>query len=771
MERVKILLVMLLLCPMVIARDIDVNTGFHEDFATDAYDTVHNEAWSNCEGCVHEYHSTGSWDGTGFARIFPPTNLRNPIPSNGGRNAISHGITPHANIIYYGAVIRLGPNYEETALNTGYRTQNKFIIIDVEGVDNNRGMTILEAHGQPMWMWNSGTTYAPSHSEWDYEQVCHEHVGYRPLQEHTATVENEPGTAGGAAYWQEDANLPCTVDDFSFGWCEDNTCSYDFDAFRTSDYEDQWIYLEIRADRTNSIASTSIYSMNGALSGVIGSRTANFQTPFQSIGVGYFFNGIHDDDPQNYIDIADIFMSDQPIGSPPGFLSGSPTYECNDGIDNDGDGNTDYGSDNGCTSSSDNDESNCNDGVCEGGETSETCPLDCGSAAVCGNGNQETGEQCDDGNTVTEACVYGQTSCIVCDSSCQSIAGATSYCGDGVCETEDCNSCEADCGVCEPTGDDCPNPMPEGMIACEGFENVAPGPVTEIDPTGSGQISRAARTFYGTGGNANGAFIDSGCNPGQCARAYVGPYIDGNSYTEPKWRFDNTIGGGKEVYVKFDLRVDSNLGTSNANREIINFKFIKPTDYITAQTSAPDGYGGGNLNLEPSDASYSWYGWGGSEYYMSRATTKLENHIMDNQWHTFEIYIDIGSNTPIDKYDESADGIIRLWEDSVLILEDTSVPMRPEAGIFTGINSLAFIRHAKSLGAPVSPIEGNIYFDNLEVWDRMPGFIQCIPVHDADQQPCDNEVDLSELIDYIDRWKAGEVSLQDVMGAIVEWKG
>jgi len=47
----------------------------------------------------------------------------------------------------------------------------------------------------------------------------------------------------------------------------------------------------------------------------------------------------------------------------------------------------------------------------------------------------------------------------------------------------------------------------------------------------------------------------------------------------------------------------------------------------------------------------------------------------------------------------------------------------------------------------------------------------CTQVHDADDNPCDNIVSLSELIAYIDLWKAGEVSLQDVMGAIVAWKG
>ena len=30
------------------------------------------------------------------------------------------------------------------------------------------------------------------------------------------------------------------------------------------------------------------------------------------------------------------------------------------------------------------------------------------------------------------------------------------------------------------------------------------------------------------------------------------------------------------------------------------------------------------------------------------------------------------------------------------------------------------MRHAKSLGAPVLGMSGNIYFDNIEVWDGMP---------------------------------------------------
>jgi len=46
----------------------------------------------------------------------------------------------------------------------------------------------------------------------------------------------------------------------------------------------------------------------------------------------------------------------------------------------------------------------------------------------------------------------------------------------------------------------------------------------------------------------------------------------------------------------------------------------------------------------------------------------------------------------------------------------------------------------------------------------------CTSVHDADNNPCNGIISLSELIDYIDSWKAGDVSLQNVIGAIVIWK-
>jgi len=265
--------------------------------------------------------------------------------------------------------------------------------------------------------------------------------------------------------------------------------------------------------------------------------------------------------------------------------------------------------------------------------------------------------------------------------------------------------------------------LSQTQICDEDFEGVTPGEIPRYDPTGSGEISECARTLYTHEGLApadTGEFLASGGNPGQCAQAYLGPNISGYGYSEPKWRFDNTIGGSSTIYIKFDLKIDANLGTSNGTREITDFKVIRITDHTDASTASSNQWHP-QLQAEPSDGSYSWYTWSqtgaNQEYYFSRATTKLTNHLMDNNWHTMEIFIDIGTGVcDQGRDDPDADGIVRVWEDGILILEDETVPMR---GVGEGaeINSLAFMRHAFAVGAPVSPMSGNLYYDNMEVWD------------------------------------------------------
>lgn len=57
--------------------------------------------------------------------------------------------------------------------------------------------------------------------------------------------------------------------------------------------------------------------------------------------------------------------------------------QCDDGLDNDGDTQIDYPDDAGCSSPTDNDETNCGDGICEGGEVCDVCVADCGHCNSC----------------------------------------------------------------------------------------------------------------------------------------------------------------------------------------------------------------------------------------------------------------------------------------------------------------------------------------------------------------------------------------------------
>jgi len=72
-------------------------------------------------------------------------------------------------------------------------------------------------------------------------------------------------------------------------------------------------------------------------------------------------------------------------------------------------------------------------------------------------------------------------------------------------------------------------------------------------------------------------------------------------------------------------------------------------------------------------------------------------------------------------------------------------------------------------------IEYNNQLHTQEVYVNQSTFIEIVMdsdcIHPADNNPCDRVVSITELIAYINSWIDGDVSLQDVMGAIVEWKG
>jgi len=50
------------------------------------------------------------------------------------------------------------------------------------------------------------------------------------------------------------------------------------------------------------------------------------------------------------------------------------------------------------------------------------------------------------------------------------------------------------------------------------------------------------------------------------------------------------------------------------------------------------------------------------------------------------------------------------------------------------------------------------------------GVCPCVPVHDADNDPCDGIIDTNELSAYLDQWKRGLVDMSPMMQAIKIWK-
>jgi len=130
-----------------------------------------------------------------------------------------------------------------------------------------------------------------------------------------------------------------------------------------------------------------------------------------------------------------FYMDDFVIASSEDALPvyGSITPECNDGNDNDNDGQIDM-ADSGCSSTLDNDESNCPDSVCEGGETCSSCPGDCPTQAgeVCCSGVIYTGDCCDNNYCNTsEQCVNHV--CTLATQTCSQLGGVDCCTGSETC--------------------------------------------------------------------------------------------------------------------------------------------------------------------------------------------------------------------------------------------------------------------------------------------------------------------------------------------------
>jgi len=358
------------------------------------------------------------------------------------------------------------------------------------------------------------------------------------------------------------------------------------------------------------------------------------------------------------------------------------TPECNDEIDNDGDGQTDL-ADSGCSSSTDGDETDCGDGVCEGSETPASCSSDCGSplqtcsqmgGSCCSGVEMCTGETLPSSDC-SDCCVGG--SCETPLETCSQLGG--SCCSQGeTCSTtteqsSDCTNCCI--GTCETPVQTCAQ---QGGDICSSSETCPSPWLTASDSDRCCSITCQASSgdeIIVDNQDAGFSTTDGSDPRGWWSSGYANPYAgtslasDVNQGSTATWTAN--IDGAYEVYAWW---------TEGLYR--------------------------------PNDAEYTINHAGGA----SRVNVnQLQN---GGQWNL------LGTFT------------------------------------FSGTGSVMLSDSSSDSGA------GAVCADAV----RFVSTVGCVPTHAADNNPCDNSVSMNELISYINSWIDGDVTLQDVMGAIVVWK-
>lgn len=215
-------------------------------------------------GGTHTFEASGGWSG-GAAKFTPPNSA--PGQTYTGLGSFNGLNTNQVNIRF---LVKFGPTYESTARADGYGYQNKFVIVEPDS--GNRGMTIFERYSS-----------SPYYYTW--------------------------------------------------GNCDDNTCLYDGgewwpngrDSFRSTDYADQWVCIELECNAANNATTVYIWTLDGQFAGEYMTGSLSAGNAFRAVQIiGGYFNGHHVSDPNNYIKFDELKIDSRYIGPPEGFLSGNP---------------------------------------------------------------------------------------------------------------------------------------------------------------------------------------------------------------------------------------------------------------------------------------------------------------------------------------------------------------------------------------------------------------------------------------------------------------
>jgi len=136
--------------------------------------------------------------------------------------------------------------------------------------------------------------------------------------------------------------------------------------------------------------------------------------------------------------------------------------------------------------------------------------------------------------------------------------------------------------------------------------------------------------------------------------------------------------------------------------------------------------------------------------------------LLEDQWNRLVFHINMVSEqeTYVEMWVDNGNGLVKTGEKRVTDPECTA---KRDGVIETGRLKFGLMSDAMM----------NYNFDDLKVTNYAPEGIasDCTPAHVADNNPCNGEISLSELMAHINAWRSGQYDIQSVMEAIQIWKG
>ena len=274
MMRKIFIIFLILIYPRLTFAERSIQAPFRETFDQNNYSDL---VWlSEGNGATFTHLNSGCWSG-GCAKFTPPTGVTNS-GVNGAMAGLGHFTGLNLSRINIRLLMKIGPTYYSTARNSGGGIGNKFI--DVHSASWSR-LGILGFH--------------PYHTQDDPPDTQYYTFGTMVVPSTAYYYTSQGGGRSEAAFHIADG---------------------------IGDYAGQWFALEYEINNATNTTKCYLWTQDGQFNGEYISYPSAIPENANYFYVGGYYNNIHLADPDSYMVIDDLMVSDGYIGPPSGFIGG-----------------------------------------------------------------------------------------------------------------------------------------------------------------------------------------------------------------------------------------------------------------------------------------------------------------------------------------------------------------------------------------------------------------------------------------------------------------